>query len=199
MRSNLGKRVLDSVSVLLGTVGIIGAGLAAAFSSRVVAEDYRLAASGSAFTVELTCGENVPLSGHASMLLGEKALELLRSSEANSESPDWRFPVSEVQQEFRGALDSEHLRVTFVEMQTVGSAGGTLRVREIIVRLGPEARHTPLPDRFVDSLFTIDDKGKLVGHALYSGGRMIDLWRAIRDATGGLDECQLPKHVPGFS
>lgn len=199
MRSILGKPVLDSVGVLLGTLGIMGAGLAAAISSRVVAQDYRLAASGSTFTVELTCGKNVPLSDQVSAVLGEKALELLQSSEANSDSPDWRFPISEVQQEFRGALASEHLRVMFVEIQTVGSAGGTLRVREIIVRLGPEGRHTPLPDHFVDSLFTVDEKRKLVGHALYSGGRMIELWRAVRDATGGLDKCRLPKHVPGLS
>lgn len=188
-----------SLGVLLGALGIMGAGLAAAFSSRVLAQDYRLAASGSTFTVELTCGKNVPLSDQASAVLGESALELLQSSEANSHSPDWRFPISEVQQEFRGALASEHLRVMFVEIQTVGSPGGTLRVREIIVRLGPEARHAPLPDRFVDSLFTLDDQGKLVGHALYSGGRMIELWRAVRDATGGLDECRLPNHVPGLS
>lgn len=152
---------------------------------------YRLAAGSSAFTVELTCGKNVPLADQASVLLGGKALELVHSSQANSQSPDWRFPFSEVQQEFSAALASEHLRVMFVETQTVESAGGTLRVREIIVRLGPEARHTPLPDRFVDSLFTIDDKGELVGHALYSGERMIELWRAVRDSTGDREGCQL--------
>jgi hypothetical protein len=35
------------------------------------------------------------------------------------------------------------------------------------------------PDRFVDSLFTIDDNGEVVGH-------------------GALDPCRLPKHIPGF-
>jgi hypothetical protein len=141
----------------------------------------------------------VTLSDQASAVLGEKALELLQSSEANSQSPDWRFPISEVQQEFRAAFASEHLRVLFGEIQTVDSAGGTLRVREIIVRLGPEERHTPRPDRFVDSLFTVDDKGKVVGHALYSGERLIELWRAIRDETGRLNACRPPRYVPGVS
>lgn len=193
MRSILGKRVLDSASVLMGIVGLISAGLAATFSSRAVAQGYRLADRGSTFTVELTCGQNVSLSNRASVVLGEKALELLQSSEVNSHSPDWRFPISEVHEEFRGALSNEHLRIVFFETQAVASVGGSLRVREIIVRLGREERHTPFPDRFVDSLFTVDDKGKVVGHALYSGERFIELWRAIRDETGGPAGCRLPK------
>ena len=58
--------------------------------------------------------------------------------------------------------------------------------------------HAAFPDRFVDSLFTIDDKGEVVGHALYSGQRVVALWRAVIDVTGSPDACRLPKHFPGF-
>jgi hypothetical protein len=124
---------------------------------------------------------------------------LLQSSESNSQLAGWHFPASEVQEEFRGAIAGDHLLVTFATVRTIDSVGGPLRVRKIIVRLESEATHEQFADRFVDSLFTVDDKGEVVGHALYSGVRMIAIWRAVTDVTGGMDECKLPKNVPGFS
>src|SRR5205814_4921040 len=78
-----------------------------------------------------------------------------------------------------------HLRVIFDRVQTMDSRGGLLRVREIIVRLGLESQHAPFPDRFVDSIFTIDDKGEIVGYALYSGLRVLELWRAVVQIHAG--------------
>jgi hypothetical protein len=148
------------------------------------------------FTVELTCGKSVPLRPRSSTLLVERALTLLQSSENNSFSVDWHFPMIEVQEEFDGALASEHLRVVFKEDQALESRGGPLHFREIVVRLGPESRHTPYPDRFVDSVFTIDGKGRVTGYALYLGTRMIELYRAVMVAAGSVNECKLPSCLP---
>jgi len=169
------------------------------FSFGVVVEGRASVTTSESVTVELTCGTYVALGGETSAILGEGAQALLQSSESNSQLAGWHFPISEVQEEFRGAIASDHLRVTFATVRTIQSAGGPLRVRQVIIRLGPEATHEQFKDRFVDSLFTVDDKGEVVGHALYSGVRMIAIWRAIRDATGGMDRCKLPKNVPGFS
>ena len=169
------------------------------FSVGVVVEDEASVTTSPNVTVELTCGAHVALVGGSSAILDEGAQVLLQSSESNSQLAGWHFPVSEVQEEFRGAIASDHLRVTFATVRTIESAGGPLRVREIIIRLGSETTHEQFADRFVDSLFTVDDNGEVVGHALYSGVRMIAIWRAVRDATGGTDECKLPKNVPGFS
>jgi hypothetical protein len=150
------------------------------------------------FRVHLTCRGDVPLSPGSSLTLSQKALQLVQSSHSNSLLPEWRFPVAEVQEEFRAALTSEHLRVVFGGIRTIPSAGGMLQVREIIVRLGPDSQHPPFPDRFIDALFTIDDKGRIVGHALYSGAKLVALWGAVVNAGGNADLCQLPKHFPGF-
>jgi hypothetical protein len=178
-------------SILVGVTGLFSCGVAVQGNSSVPTSQ--------SVTVELTCGSHVALGSGSSAILYKGAQALVQSSESNSRLAGWHFPVSEVQEEFRGAIASNHLRVTFATVRTIESAGGPLPVREIIIRLGLEATHEPFADHFVDSLFTVDDKGKVVGHALYSGVRMIQIWRAVRDATGGTDECKVPKDLPGFS
>jgi hypothetical protein len=157
----------------------------------------KTAATDASYAVTLICGSSVPLSAASSSTLAARALDLVQSSQSNSQLPDWHFPVSEVEEEFRGALRSKHLQISFHETHTIESTGGTLLVREVIVRLAQESRPS-FPDRFVDSVFTIDDKGDIVGHALYSGVRAVALWRAVIGVTGSSDQCGVPKHFPGF-
>jgi hypothetical protein len=66
----------------------------------------RFAAAGEQFsttknTVELFCGKNLPVSAHWSAILAETARKLLDSSEYNSRSPNWHFPLSELQEEYQ--------------------------------------------------------------------------------------------------
>lgn len=86
----------------------------------------------------------------------------------------------------------------FDPVKSTDSRSGALRVREIIIRLGPEAQHIAFPDRFVDSIFSIDDKGGLVGYALYSGSQVLELYRAVFHATGSEDPCHLRAYAGNF-
>jgi hypothetical protein len=147
------------------------------------------------FTVELTCGTASTVSSQSAAALGVRALELLESSEYDSHSANWHFPLSELHQEYRRALAGEHLRLVFEQPQTIESRSGMLRVHEIIIRLAGEARDAPFPDRFVDSVFSIDDSGQVVGYALYSGMKAVELWRAIAQATEGA-ACRVPADLP---
>jgi hypothetical protein len=149
-------------------------------------------------TVELTCGRALPLSAQSSATLAARALSTVQSSEYNSLSSLWSFPASELQGEYQQALASQHLRVTFDPVKSTDSRSGSLRMREIIIRLGPEAQHTAFPDRFVDSIFTIDDTGTLVGYALYSGSQVLKLYRAVVQATGSEDPCHLRAYAGNF-
>ena len=149
-------------------------------------------------TVELSCGKSIALSPQSSALLAETALGALESSEYNSLSPTWHFPVSELRAEYSQALSGQHLAVTFTDVRAMQGRSGALRLRAILIRLGPEARPSAFPDRFVDSIFSIDDKGELVGYALYSGSQVLDLYRAVVQATGGDDPCHLRAYTGNF-
>jgi hypothetical protein len=148
--------------------------------------------------LELTCGRPLPLSAQSSATLAARALSTVQSSEYNSFSPLWSFPVSELEAEYRQALASQHLRVIFDPVKSADSRSGSLRIREIFIRLGPEAQHTAFPDRFVDSIFTIDDKGALVGYALYNGSQVLELYHAVVQATGSEDPCHLLAYAGNF-
>jgi hypothetical protein len=148
------------------------------------------------FTVELTCGTTSTVSSPSAAVLGASALELLESAEYNSHSANWHFPASELQEEYRRTLAGEHLRLIFDQPQTIESRSGMLRVQEIIIRLAGGARDPPFPDHFVDSVFSIDDGGQVVGYALYSGMKAVELWRAIARATEGATVCRVPADLP---
>jgi hypothetical protein len=182
-------------SLTRGVVFATLVALSAAFAVRFAAANQRL--STTRYKVELLCGKNLELTAHASAVLAEAARKLLESSEYNSHSPSWRFPTSELQEEYQRAVGSEqHLRVVFNPAEVIASQSGTLRVREIIVRLSLEARDPPFPDHFVDSVFTIDDKAEVVGYALYSGTKMIHLWRAVAQVVGNTHICRIPADLP---
>jgi hypothetical protein len=183
------------VSDRLGFAPLVA--VTALFSVSVFAHEEATVVSG--VTVDLTCGSHVALDAQSSATLEEETQALLQSSQSNSHLAEWHFPPAEVQEEFRGAIANAHLRVTFASIRTIPSVGGPLVVRDIIVRLGAEAPRVPFADRFVDSLFTVDEHGEVVGHALYSGTLLIALLTAVRDATAGTDECKVLKSVPGFS
>jgi hypothetical protein len=83
-------------------------------------------------------------------------------------------------------------------VKSTDSRSGSLRVHEIFIRLGPEPQHTAFPDRFVDSIFTIDDKGALLGYALFSGSQVVELYRAVLQATGSENPCHLRIYAGNF-
>jgi hypothetical protein len=190
-----GISVACAFSLTRGVVLTTLVALSAAFVVRFAAANQRL--STTRYKVELLCGQNLELTAHASAVLVEAARKLVESSEYNSHSPSWHFPMSELQEEYQRAVGSEQrLRVVFNPAEVIASQSGTLRVRELIVRLSLEARDPPFPDQFVDSVFTIDEKAEVVGYALYSGAKVIHLWHAVAQVVGNTHICRIPTYLP---
>lgn len=137
--------------------------------------------STAAYAVALHCGQPVPLDTAIVPEIDSWALALVRSSQGNSEGPKWVFPMSEVEQEYRDALTGDYLRVDLASVATITTLGGPARVSAIVVRLNPHSNdwRSRYPDHFVDSLFTINENGVVVGHALYSGQTLFGLFGAI--------------------
>ena len=74
-------------------------------------------------SVELSCGTRLALSAEASTALAEGARWLLQSSQSNSGEPDWSFPSTEVEEEYRAALVADHLRVRYPGTRRVARTG----------------------------------------------------------------------------
>jgi hypothetical protein len=146
------------------------------------------------YVVEVQCGQDFTVPAHWSTVLAETARKLVESSEYTSRSPSWHFPISELQAEYGRAITGDHLRVIFDSDQKISARDGTLlTAREIVVLLSDENQGSPsFPDRFVDSVFTLDDQRQVVGYALYSGIMAMKLWSAVAQMTGGTNTCHPP-------
>jgi hypothetical protein len=144
------------------------------------------------YTVSLQCSGPVRLSAAGVPEIYSWAIDLARSSQGNSEGPDWVFPISEVNQEYREALAGDYIRVDLTPLATITTLRGRVRVSAIVVRLDPSPNNwrPKYPDHFVDSLFTINEAGVVVGHALYSGQILSGLYGAIGKAISDPDACK---------
>jgi hypothetical protein len=69
---------------------------------------------------------------------------------------------------------------------------GRAHVGAIVVRLDPSPsnRRAKYPDHFIDSLFTIDEAGGVVGHAPYSGQILSGLFGTLGKAIIGPAACK---------
>jgi hypothetical protein len=150
-----------------------------------------------AYTVTLHCDRPAHLDPAGVRTIYSWALRLVSSSQSNSASPDWKFPISEIEQEYRDALSGDYLRIDFPSIATVKTKDGVVHVRAIVKSLDPLAPDWRLkyPDHFDDSLFTIDGSGTVVGYALYSGLDITALNRAIGRGLADRDACRRAKGV----
>jgi hypothetical protein len=148
-----------------------------------------------AYTVTLQCNRAVLLKASALPAIHSWAVNLVSSSQFNSQTPDWNVPKWEVEQEYQDVLAGDHLQVDFAPIVTIKTMGGIVHVRAIVEGLDPERSdwRSKFPDHFDDSLFTLDEKGAVVGHALYSGFEVIALFRAISKALTDADACTRAK------
>jgi hypothetical protein len=140
-----------------------------------------------AYSVSLHCDRSVPLKQAAMPAIQSWALRLVASSTENSTLADWYFPRSDIEPLFRDGLLGDYLRIDFASSIPITTLHGVVHVRSMVHVL----RHAD-PDLCAklkhceDTLFTIDDDGAIVEHALYSGsvdfafGRV--LGRAISDS-----------------
>jgi hypothetical protein len=148
-----------------------------------------------AYTVTLHCDRPIALNPEAIPTIHSWATRLVSTSQANSAAPHWAFPMWELEQEYRDALSGDYLRVDFASLATISTIGGVVHASAVLKSLdplGPDWR-AKYPDHFADSLFTIDENGTVVGHALYSGLDVVALDRAIRKALVDPGACKRAK------
>lgn len=128
------------------------------------------------YTLTLRYGKATPLSPEAVESLYAKTVELLETSNFNSRAPLWEWNMSEILEGYRRTVAGKYLLVSFNEPRTFKTIGGEVSVREIVIGLNR-------PD-FASALFTIDDEGRIVGHAKYSGLLCIDFLKLAKKIVG---------------
>jgi hypothetical protein len=133
-------------------------------------------ASTDGFALTLRYGKETALIQEAVQPLFVKAVELLASSNFNSRAPLWKWNVSEILEGYRKTVSGKYCVVSFKEPRKIKTVGGEVSVREIIIGLNrPE---------LADSLFTIDDEGRIVGHAKYSGPLCVEFLELVKKIAG---------------
>ncbi len=124
--------------------------------------------------VELTWAEPVSLEREHESALHESASALLATSQFNSvQHTNILTPSNaQIQKRYSATVSGRHLLIAYDEPKQVETMGGVLPVRKIVVGLDRED--------YAASLFTIDDRGAVVEHAKYDGGKCIELLEEVR-------------------
>ncbi len=114
------------------------------------------------------------LSEQAQQALCLQAIQLVETSNFHSDPGDHShiFKRPQVQSDYRREVAGKFLLIGFPTPRKIKTIGGEITVSEIVVGLNR--------DGFASSLFTIDDSGRVIGHAKYSGERCIQLLNAVR-------------------
>lgn len=125
--------------------------------------------------VQLFAGDKqVGLPESAQTRLRQQVTDLLKSSNFHSGAGDKHhlFTSSDVQQDYRDMLAAgEYLLMTLSPAQKIGTVGGEVTAAEVVVGLrGPGGKNT---------IFTIDESGRIISHAKYSGASYLDLNKTV--------------------
>lgn len=106
--------------------------------------------------------------------LRRQLIALLQSSNFHSGPGDKNhiFTSAAVQQDYRNSVAAgQYLLLIFPAAQKIGTVGGEITVTEIVFGLHrPGGRN---------SLFTIDDSGRVVSHAKYSGALCLEVDKTV--------------------
>lgn len=108
--------------------------------------------------------------------LYSKAIELLESSNFNSRAPRWKWNMSEILEGYRKTVSGQYFLVSYKEPRKIKTVAGEVSVREIIIGLDR-------PD-YASSFYTIDDEGRIVGHAKYSGPLCVEFLNLVKRIAG---------------
>ena len=136
------------------------------------------------YAVVLHYGKETALTQEKAQLLYSKAVELLASSNFNSRAPRWDWSISKIHAEYRQTVSGKYLLVSFKTSRKIVTVEGEVSVREIVIGLNrPDSIAIVGGVSYADyasSLFTIDDEGRVVGHAKYSGPLCIELLKVVK-------------------
>ena len=118
-------------------------------------------------------------------------MELLETSNFNSRTSGLDWSISKIHEEYRQTVAGKYLLVSLIEPQRIKTVGGEVIVREIVIGLNrPDCVAIVEGVSYADyasSLFTIDDEGRVVVHAKYSGLMCIELMKLVKKIAGELD------------
>jgi hypothetical protein len=155
--------------------------LVSAATSSVFADDGQPAVSATDYSVRLQYGDEFALTRPESSLLYSNVVECLRISNFNSSNPKtqaWpEFQVSGVQADYHWVVSRKYILVTFKEARTIGTLGGSVKVRKIVIGLNLNSGR--------NQVFTIDDKGRVISYAKYGGAEWLDLLKIAKKIAGG--------------
>jgi hypothetical protein len=133
------------------------------------------AAMARADNVELHFGDIPPLTEKTREELTSKALEIVRTSNFNTlmhTNVLKEETVPKVQGAYRKTVSDFYLLISFDAPREVKTVGGLIKVQEIVIGLSKEQVAGPL--------FTIDEQGRIIEHAKYSGPDCIKLMGFVR-------------------
>jgi hypothetical protein len=97
----------------------------------------------------------------------DKALEILQSSNFNSANPRWEWDEANLNLEYGRAVSGRHVLITFGTPEIIKTIGGDITVRELVIGLNSS--------QYASSVHTVDDQGKVIGHAKYLGLLCIEI------------------------
>ena len=167
---------------------ILGIVIVTVVTSVAFAETNQPAASEADYTVALYFGKQTPLIQEANRKLHSKALELLETSNFNSRAGVLDWNISKFHEQYRQTVAGKYLLISLKEAQRIRTVGGEVIVKEIVIGLNrPDSIATVggvSYTEYASSLFTIDDEGRVVAHAKYSGSMCIELTKLVKKIAG---------------
>ena len=104
--------------------------------------------------------------------LYELALAIVQSSNDNSRHLSWNWDLAEILGGYRRAVDGRYLVITYANPRSIRTIGGELMVKEIVIGLNWS--------QYASSLHTVDDEGRVVGHAMYSGELCVKMLQLVQ-------------------
>jgi hypothetical protein len=103
--------------------------------------------------------------------LHDLAARIVESSNDNSRDPKWNWDLAARLAEYRRAANGRYLLISYSVPRTIRTPGGDVIVKEILIGLNGS--------QYASSLHTVDDEGRIVGHAMYSGMLCIKLQELV--------------------
>jgi hypothetical protein len=124
------------------------------------------------FAVVLRYVERIPLGQDESRELLQKSMDILRSSNFNSSSPQWKWDQAKIDFEYGQSVSGKHVLITFGKAATIPTIGGHVSARELVIGLDSLEVASPV--------HTVDADGRIVGHAKYQGHLCAELAALVR-------------------
>jgi hypothetical protein len=85
--------------------------------------------------------------------------------------------IPNIQEDYRVAVSGKYLLISLKEAHNINTLDRVVRVREVVIGLNEQFGR--------NELFTIDDEGRIVSHAKYSGPILVKLLQVVKKLANG--------------